>query len=128
MDELRRALELCVAGDLLLQPVFDGLHVVVGLRFDHLHALGIGLRERFGDDEQLGARRGAERTDALDVRVIRERDEPRDLDRDAVAHEAEFAEIAPQRRELTGIAAVERRQGSERCDGSRLHAGISSRQ
>ena len=47
--------------DLLLEPVFDRLHVVVGDRFDLLDALGVGFGE-VGGDARRAARRLAWKT------------------------------------------------------------------
>jgi len=120
VDEFRDARDLRHRGEPLLQPVLDRLDVVVGLPLDRLHARGVRRREiaRHGR-ERLGGG-GRERRHLGDGRLGGERLEPRDLDPHTVADEAEFAEVTGERRDLAGVAPVERRQ---RGEGGELGVG-----
>jgi len=84
----RRRARLPNARQTLLQPVFDRLDVVVGFDLDRLRLRGVLLRESFDDPLELGVGRLRERLDVGDRRLGGERQEPADLDRDAVAEKA----------------------------------------
>ena len=47
MDELADRLQFSIAGDLLLEPIFHRLDIVIGDAFDTLDARGGGGIERF---------------------------------------------------------------------------------
>ena len=55
---------------------------------------------------------------------VRQRDEPLHFDLHAAVHQTEFGEQRAQRRDLGGIAAVERRQGRE---GRQIHRRVDCR-
>ena len=67
-----------------LEPVLDRLDVVVGLALDRLDALAVGFGEPSGERAELRCRRRRERRDLGDARLGTERDQPLDLDADAV--------------------------------------------
>lgn len=113
------------AGEALLQPILDGLHVVVGDALDGLHALGVGRAEARVDGIDGRPRLGAEGRELHDARLVGERDEPGQLDAHAMADEAEFGEVGGERGHLRRIAAVERRQRGER--GEFVGHGVSQK-
>ena len=97
---------------LLLDDVFDGFHVVVGNRFDLLHARGVGRRKV--------AVEGAQRFElhGLDAAQLRQRDaaqgdEILHFDADAVADERLLGEIIGEFFRFTAVTAVDGRYGGE---------------
>ena len=108
VHELGDANRFRVAGKLLLQPVLDRLDVVVGLGLDRLHLRGILLRKGFDDPFEGGVRRFRERLDLGDRGLDGQREQPADLDCDAVAEKRRFAEARAQRLELLVVASVQR--------------------
>ena len=108
MNELGDACAFRIACQALLQPILDRLDVVVGLGFDGLYLRCVLLGECFDDPLELRAGRSGERLDLTDRGLGGERQEPADLDCDAVAEERGFAEAGPQRLELLVIASVQR--------------------
>ena len=91
---------------LLLEQVLDGLHVVVGDRFDLLHAAGVVRREVAVERAQLFERR------RIDLRQLGQRqfaqsDEILHLHADAVADERRLGEIVGQFFGFAAIAAVD---------------------
>ncbi len=109
----------------LLQPVLDGLHVVVRDGLDGLDACGIIGREAGFERLDPGTRRGRERTQ-LGEACIRQCDEPRQLDPHPMLHEAGFGQQRTQAVDLRRVASVERRQGiegRERCGHRTRGAG-----
>ena len=113
VDELGGGGDLGVAGEALAQPVLDRLHVVVGGRLDRLDALGVGEAEGGGGALELGARRGGEGLQRRESGLVGERQQPGDLDGDALAHQRELAEVILQGPSLGGVAPVEGREGGE---------------
>lgn len=112
VDEFARLLELDLALDGFLQPVFDGFHVVVRHALDFLDARGVVRGEALDELQQelLGGFREARHFGEAGAR---QRDQPVHLDGDAVAHEGGFGEPVAQRLGLAGVAAVERRERGE---------------
>jgi glutathione S-transferase len=92
VHESRDARGLGVAREALLQPVLDRLDVVVGLRLDRLDLRRVVFGER--RDQALERLHGVlrERLDLGNRRFTSEREQPADLDRDAVAEKRGFAE------------------------------------
>jgi len=113
VDELQRFGGLCVACQLVAQPVFDGFHIMVGTAFDGLDRFGIGLAELCSQPIQHGDSGGGEGRQFLDARFVAQRLEPFDLDQHAVTDQAVFAEMVAQGFDLAGIAAIERGKGGE---------------
>ncbi len=74
---------------LLLQPVLDRLHIVVGHRFNALDTFGIGFSEVGRKLVQQQIRKGRKRFD-LGKAGIRQRLQPCDFDLDAMVHETRF--------------------------------------
>ena len=114
MDELGGRGDLGIAGEALAQPVLDRLHVVVGGRLDRLDALGVRraeIRDRGFCSSARG--RGGERLELRERGLVAEGEQPRDLDRDALADQRELAEVLLQRPGLGGVAPVEGREGGE---------------
>ena len=114
MDQLGGGGDLGARGEALAQPVLDRLHVVVGGRLDRLDALGIGERELRRRAAQLLHRGRRERLQRVERGLRGEREQPRDLDRHALAHERELAEMLLQGPSLAGVAPVEGRECGER--------------
>jgi hypothetical protein len=102
------------AGEPLVQPVFDGLDVVVRGSLDRLDARRVGNGElASGRLKRLAYVRG-ERRGLGDRRLVGERHEPRDLDPHAAGDQAELGKVRAQRVELARVAAVQRRQRHQR--------------
>ena len=118
VDELADLHHLGVVRELLLDPVFERLHVVVGNGLDLLH-LGRLLRAEAGDERvELGHRGRREGRNLGEVGFGGERLEPLDLDLQAATDQPVLRKLRAQRIDLAGIAAVERRKGSK---GSERH-------
>jgi len=77
---------------------------VVGLGLDRFHLRCVLLGECLDQALELGARVPRERLDLGDRGLGRQREQPADLDRDAVAEKRRFAERGPQRLELLVVA------------------------
>jgi hypothetical protein len=103
-----------------LDPVFHGLHVVVGGFLDVLDGLGIGLGEVFHQAQQVGACAGRQGLE-LGKTGVRERDEPGHLDLHAAVHVAVLAHDGAQRGQFGGVTAVERRKGG---NGGQAHGAV----
>ena len=108
MHELGDARAFRIASQPLFHPVLDRLHVVVGLGLDGLYLCGVLLGEVLDDPFELGVGRFREGLDLGDRWLGGEREEPADLDCDAVAEQRGFAEAGAQRLELLVIASVQR--------------------
>src|SRR5439155_23606141 len=89
-------------------PVLACLGAGVRLGVDALLLCGVLLRELLDGPFELGVGGFREGLDLGDRRLGGEREEPADLDCDAVAEERGFAEAGPQRLELLVIASVQR--------------------
>ncbi len=122
MEELRDAGDLGHAGEPLLQPVLDRLHVVVRLALDRLDARGVGEAELATRGLERRTRIRAEGGHFGDRRLVGECQQPRDLDPYAAADQRVFAEVVAQRVELVRIAAIEWRQRGERGFDGQAHA------
>ena len=96
-----------IAGQTLLDPVLERLHVVVGNRLDFLD-LG-GLRRTEVADQLLefghGCRR--ERRNFRKMRFRDERLEPLDLDLQAATDQTEFRELRTQGIDLPRVTAIQ---------------------
>ena len=112
VHELRGLFQFGACVELGLDPVLHGLDVVVGGLLDLLDGHGIGLGEVLDQAHQVGAGTGRERWELLETSVG-QGDEPRDLDLHAAVHVALFAHERAQRRQLAGVAAVQRREGGD---------------
>ncbi|MCY1528772.1 hypothetical protein D9M68_638900 [compost metagenome] len=112
MDEFGGAGQLGVIRHFFLQPVFDGLDVMVGDAFDVLDAGGV----RFGEvaHQLLQARAGGlGKGRQLGQARIGQRDQPGHFDLDAVRHEACLRQQAAQRVAPGSVPAIQWRQGVE---------------
>ena len=126
VDELRDARDPGRRRDALLQPVFDGLDVVVGRALDRLDARCVGDAKRRGDLLERGPVGVRERRHFGDRALGRECQQPRHFDANALANQCELAELVAQRVDLSRVAAVERRQRGQPCVFSGIHGGSSS--
>ncbi|MNX22447.1 hypothetical protein D3C86_524310 [compost metagenome] len=120
MHELGGGQQLRPGFELRLDPVFDGLHVVVGGLLDVLDGQGVGLGEVRHQPHQVlagAAREGLE----LGKAAVGQRNEPGHLHLHATVHIALFAHQRAQGREFGRIAAV---KGGEGGDGGKAHARI----
>ncbi len=98
---------------LFLEPVFHGLHIVVGGTFDGFHGAGVRLGERCNALGQIVQPGGS------DILQLRQRDlaeeaEPVEFHQKAVADQCQFREPGGQRRCARTIAPVDRGDGCER--------------
>ena len=105
MDEGGGARQHRVVRDPLADPVLDCLDVVVGLALDRLHALAVRFAEPGGERAQLRRRGRRERRDFGDARLGAERDQPLNLDVNAMTDERKLAEPWPQGARLRGRIA-----------------------
>jgi hypothetical protein len=103
--------------ELGLDPVFHGLHVVVGGFFDLLDGGRIGLGEVLDQAQQVSACSGGQGLE-FGKAGIRQGDEPRHLDLHTAVHVAVLAHDGAQRGKFGGVAAVQRRKGG---DGGQAH-------
>ena len=126
MDEFRDARDFRHVRELLLKPVLHGLDVVIRRPLDRLDARRIGSRERRRDRRDARLRGIGERGHLGDRRLGRQREQPRELDADAVANQREFAELVAQRIDLVRIPAVERRQRGQAGDFGGVHVACES--
>ena len=107
VHEFGGGLQFVVVGDAVLDPVFDGLDVVVRRLFDRLDGFAVFEREVFIETAKEGLTRFADAGQFFKAR-FGEGDEPFDFDAHAGVHEGVFGEDAAQSVRLTGIAAVDR--------------------
>mmetsp|Transcript_19257 Transcript_19257/g.50660 ORF Transcript_19257/g.50660 Transcript_19257/m.50660 type:complete len:553 (-) Transcript_19257:11-1669(-) len=127
VDVLRGAREVeeleprreCRVGRLerLLQKVLDRLDVVVGGLLDRLDALRLLDGEVLGEGLERRARGRVEGRQLLDHALVREVEQPVDLDLDPPLDEGVLGEVLAQRDALVGVAAVDgrdRREGGQR--------------
>ena len=88
---------------------------MIGRALDGLDPLGVGNREIRNSCREQCARGAGERGDLGDAGLVGQRRKPGELDSDALANQAEFAEVFRQHRDLVAIASVQRRQSGQRC-------------
>ena len=119
MDEFGRGQQFRHILYLLLEPVFDRFHVMVGDCLDRLDALGVGVGEVGGKPLQQRCCAAGKRFDLCQAGSGK-RLQPGDFDLDPVMHEAGFRQQRAQPVGAGGVATVERRQGGE---GSDRHGG-----
>ena len=113
MDELGGTHHFDDALEAFLQPIFDGLDIVIGSALDSLDPLGVGNAEVSLNFLEKRAGRGGKRRHLGDAGFVRDSFEPCELDTHALAHESEFAEMVGQNHHLGAITAVQRRQCSK---------------
>ncbi len=123
VHELGGRAQLGVGRKARLEPVLDGLDVVVGDALDVLDGLRVGLAEVGDQPAQQAAGVGRQRLE-LGQAGVGQRHEPLDLDLHAAVHQPELGQQRPQRSQLGRVAAVQRRQGSE---GRRRHRATRQR-
>ena len=113
VHELGGGLQLGPALELVLDPVFDRLHVVVGGLLDGLDGGAIGFGEVAQQFGEVSARFARQRLEFVET-GIRQGDEPGQLHLHTALHVAQLAHDGTEGRQLGGVAAVERRNGGER--------------
>ena len=113
VDELTRGAHLLDISSALAQPVFDRLHIMIGLRLDGLDARAIGLGELLHQIAQQRDSGGRERRQLDNRRLGRQGDQPLHLDLHPIAHQPGLAEIGSQGIHLRRIASVKRGDGSQ---------------
>ena len=118
VHEFARLGEFFVVRDLFLDPVFHGLDVVVGARFDRLDRFAVAFREVVGKTAQEGLAVGADGREFFKA-GFGKRDQPFDFYTHARIHEGRFGKDAAKDFALTGIAAVDGAQSGKR--GKCLH-------
>ncbi len=121
VDELARAFQFCLTLDRFLQPVLDRFHVVIRHTFDVLDARGVVRGEALGQLQQelFG---GFGKARHFGETGVRERDQPVDFNRHAIAHESGFREPVAQGFGFRGVTAVERGERVQREQG--VGAGV----
>ena len=118
VHKFARLCEFLIVRDLFLDPVFHGLDVVVGARFDGLDFFAVAFREVVRETAQEGLAVGADRGE-FGKTGFGKRNQPFDFDAHARIHESRFGKDAAKGFALTGIAAVKGAQGGKR--GKCLH-------
>ena len=117
----RRLGELAVAGDVLLDEVFDGLDVVVRRALDRLDARGVVLGEIVGE---LFERRCAQPARTRATSAMPASSASASSQRTSTSTRRFMRpyslKIGRSVLDLGGVAAVERRQGGERAQGHRV--------
>ena len=119
VNEFGGALQFFIVRNLSLDPVFDGLHVVVRRLFNFLDGFAVGEREIVGETAQESFAVVTQVRELVKA-GFREADEPFDFDANAGVHEGAFGENVAKHIGLAGIAAVNRR---ERGQGIEFHGG-----
>jgi hypothetical protein len=117
VDEFADAHDLRICREAILEPVFHGLHVVIGAGLDGLDGFRIRHREVADDAVQLGNRDIRKGRALGDCGVRSECLEPLDFDPDTIADQAVFREMGAQAFDLGSIAAVERRKSGKCVEG-----------
>jgi hypothetical protein len=123
VHEFKRRRQALVVLQPLLDEVLDRLDVVVGGPLDLLDPRRVGSAEALGHRPQAGRggfRQGSEFDDA---RLGRQGQQPLDLDPDPGPDQSEFREDRTQRRDLAGVAAIERGQCEQGLFGHRSGSG-----
>ncbi|MNX69993.1 hypothetical protein D3C86_1012280 [compost metagenome] len=110
MDELGGASQFGVIGDFFLQPVFDGLDVMVRDAFDVLDAAGVCFGEILDELTQAGTGALGERGQFRQA-GIGQGNQPGHLDFDTVRHEAGLGEQTAQRVAPGSVSAIQWRKG-----------------
>jgi hypothetical protein len=110
VNELRHPRDFGNTADALLEPVLDGLDIMVRRALDCLDARCILLGKRCADLDERRSRSVGKCGNLADRRLVRKRPQPGDFDADALADQRKFAETTPQRVDLGRVPAVERRQ------------------
>lgn len=95
MDELADRFQFGVAGDFLLEKIFDGFHVVVGAAFDSLDPLGVGGTEVFQQPFKRLNGACAQRWRFRDLRMAGQGLQPAHLHQHPVADQAVLTENRP---------------------------------
>jgi hypothetical protein len=121
VNELAGALQFFLTFHRFLQPVLDRFHVVIRHALDFLDARGVVRGEALGQLQQelLG---GFGKARHLGETRARERDQPVNFDRHAIAHECGFRKPVAQGFGFRGVAAVERGERVQREQG--VGAGV----
>jgi hypothetical protein len=113
MDELGNPHHFRVRLEAVLEPVLDGLDVVIGARLYRLDRFGVLNRKAGNGPIEFRYRRGGKCSDFSDRGSRGQRLQPLDLDPDPVSEQTEFREMGAQGFDLSGIAAVQRGKGSQ---------------
>ena len=117
-----RAHQRRIVADPLAQPVLDRLDVVIRLALDRLDALP--WRSANLGDARASPTAGAGTARPPQWRLGSERDQPLDLDPNAMDESSELAEPAAERSRLQRVPSVERRDRGERRE---RHASMRGR-
>ena len=119
MHEFGGGLQFFVMGHLVLDPVFNGLDVVVRRLFDFLDGFAVREREVVGETAQESLAVVAQ-MGQLGKAGFGKADEPFHFHANAGIHEGAFGEDVAQHVGLAGIAAVNRRESGK---GIEFHVG-----
>src|SRR5258706_1136597 len=102
-----------VVGEFLLEPVLDRLDVVIDAGFDLFYRFTVDDREVANHSVELPYRGGRKGGNVVERLRGAKRFEPFDFDQNAVADQAEFAEVIRESGNFVPVAAIERGQGGE---------------
>src|SRR5690606_18843844 len=110
------------AVELLPQEIFHGLDVVIGLLLERLDLQRVVVAEMVHDavEDVLDGR--IERPDLGQRRLVGEVLQPADFDQHSIANQRVFGQVLSKRRGLVRVAAIERRECSQR---SGIHGAAS---
>ena len=120
VHEFSRCQQFRLAFKARLDPVLDGLHIVVGDPLEVLDGQCIGFGKVRDEALQVSACSVGQGWELLEADPT-QGNEPGDFDLHAAVHEALFAHQRAQAVEPGGVAAVQRRQGG---DGGGFHPRI----
>jgi len=113
VDEFANRLQFGVAGDFLLEQVFDRLHVMVGGAFDVLDPLGVGETEFLDQPIENVHSMLAQGRHFGDAGMASQRLQPAYLYQHPMANQAVLAENRPQIGSFIAVAAVDGRNGGQ---------------
>ncbi len=108
--------------DLFRKKIFDRLHIMIRRALEFFDPARVGERE-VGVQCAQPRRRAPVKREFLERRIFGQREQPFDLDPDAVADERKFAEIRGKRSRACVVAAVDRRYGHQGIDQGILESG-----
>ena len=118
MDEFADRFQFRQVAGLLLEQIFDGLHIMIGGALDFLYPLCMGKLEVIHQTVQKGVGVLGEGFDLRNAGVCGQALQPADLNLNSEAEQPVFAEDAAQACGLATVAAIDGRYGGQ---GGKLH-------
>ena len=113
MNELAHLGDFGIRLGLILDPVFQRFHVVIGRGLNSLHRCSIGFGEIGHQCIQLGYGAWRERGNFFKVRVGRQRLEPLNLNTQTRVDQAVLGKMRAQEIDLGSITAIQWRKRSQ---------------